>query len=104
MTNGNGATGRRRLSSKERIFIGGVGALVPMFATFPVEDYLEFLYHPDRILFVSGFLIRAVALFAVGSFWVYLHKSEHDPMMVFQLGIVAPAMILGNPAHDCVDS
>lgn len=95
MTNGNGATDRRKLSSKEKIFIGGVGALVPMFATFPVDDYLEFFYHPDRILFVSGFLIRAVALFAVGSFWVYLHKSEHDPMMVFQLGIVAPAMILG---------
>ena len=95
MTNGNGAIDRRRLSSKERIFIGGVGALVPMFATFPVEDYLEFLYYPDRIQLVSGFLIRALALFAVGSFWVYLHKSEHDPMKVFQLGIVAPAMILG---------
>ncbi|MCH8197750.1 MAG: hypothetical protein IH904_06675 [Proteobacteria bacterium] len=95
MTNGNGATDRRRLSSKEKIFIGGVGALVPMFATFPVEDYLEFFYYPDRIQLVSGFLIRAVALFAVGSFWVYLHKSEHDPMKIFQLGIVAPAMILG---------
>lgn len=50
MTNGNGATDRRKLSSKEKIFIGGVGALVPMFATFPVDDYLEFFYHPDRIL------------------------------------------------------
>lgn len=95
MTSDNGVSDGGGLPLKEKIFIGGMGALAPALATFPLEDYVEFLYDPDLLASLLGFLVRLTFLFAVGSFWVYMHRKEDDPWKVFQLGIVAPAMLLG---------
>ena len=32
---------------------------------------------------------------AIGGLWAYFHRSEVEPLKLFQLGIVAPAMITG---------
>ena len=44
---------------------------------------------------VIGYAVRVFGLFLVGGLWACLHKSEADPKKLFQLGIVAPAMITG---------
>jgi hypothetical protein len=44
---------------------------------------------------LAGYGFRVVALFALGGLWAYFHRTEADPLKLFQLGIVAPAMITG---------
>ncbi len=84
-----------------RFLWGGIGGLAPILATVlilegeTVARYLEELRQGGSILTVVGYGARVVGLFVVGGLWAGLHKSEADPKKLFQLGIVAPAMITG---------
>ena len=37
--------------------------------------------------------MNVLSLFVIGGLWAWMHKTETDPRKLFQLGIVAPAMI-----------
>lgn len=45
------------------------------------------------LLAFAGYLIRAAILFAIGCLWALFYKNEESLLKIFQLGIVAPAMI-----------
>ncbi len=84
-----------------RFLWGGLGGLAPILATFVILEahtiglYLQELRQGGSLLTLIGYGVRVVGLFVVGGLWAGLHKTEMDPRKLFQLGIVAPAMITG---------
>ena len=89
------------MTALNRFLWGGLGGLAPILATFVILEahtiglYLEELRQGGSLLTLVGYGVRVVGLFVVGGLWAGLHKSEIDPKKLFQLGIVAPAMITG---------
>lgn len=79
------------LTKKQKIFIGGLGGITPIFVNLLVIDIHIILFNLNMITML-GFMTRVIILFYVGGMLAYLNK-EDDPVKVFQLGIVAPAMI-----------
>jgi CheY-like chemotaxis protein len=83
----------------ERLALGGLGGLAPyvlVIATMEAETInstLRNFLNADGIAWTAGYLVRGVMLFFLGAFWVYLHPSESSKVKLFELGIVAPAML-----------
>jgi hypothetical protein len=88
---------------KEKLFLGGLGGLMPLVASFIIVDvetiasYIENFNSPGHkgIILFCGYFLKALLLFGVGALWAYLHSSEENLLKIFQLGIVAPAIISG---------
>jgi hypothetical protein len=82
----------------KRFLYGGAGALAPLLVSLALVDidvlsgYLANIDH-GGIYRVTGYGVQFVALFVIGGLWAAMHRSECDPRKLFQLGLVAPAMI-----------
>lgn len=76
----------------ERLLIGGFGGLTPLFMNLIIIDAKVLAEGFTKLVFF-GYSVRALALFALGAFWVYLHRNEGDRLTLLQLGILAPALI-----------
>jgi hypothetical protein len=90
---------RRRLTeeaamnARTRFFIGGLGAMVPILVNLIVVD-LETQRMNVTVLSVASYVIRLAALFASGGIAVtFFNTDVHEPPKLFQLGIVAPALL-----------
>lgn len=91
--------GKRNRSGCCRFFWGGFGALAPMALSLAILDHsalADYLANIEQKTFeLAGFGFRIAALFGLGGLWAYFHRAEFEPLKLFQLGIVAPAMITG---------
>ena len=76
----------------KKIMIGGMGALTPIILNLLVIE-LEIIFADVRLFTVLGYLIRVVTLFYLGGVVAFLHKDENNSVKIFELGIVAPALI-----------
>jgi len=80
------------MTNRQKILIGGLGGITPVFMNLLVID-LEVLLQNFTMLALLGYIIRVIVLFYLGGIVAYLNKGVDDPIKVFQLGIVAPALI-----------
>ncbi|MBI5749602.1 MAG: SPOR domain-containing protein [Nitrospinae bacterium] len=80
------------MKTRQKIIIGGLGALTPVVMNFLVID-INVLFVNLTLLASIGYAIRVVILFYLGGIVAYLHKDENSPVKLFELGIVAPAII-----------
>ncbi|MCQ8131025.1 hypothetical protein, partial [Methylomonas rivi] len=80
------------LSDRQRFLFAGLGGIMPTLLNLIVID-LETLLLSVTLLSVLSYLIRVLALFAIGGVVGWLNRSECDPVKLFQLGIAAPALI-----------
>lgn len=80
------------MKTYKKIFIGGLGALTPVIMNLLVID-LEVLLLNVTLFAVLGYTIRVIILFYLGGISAFLHKDENSPVKIFELGIVAPALI-----------
>jgi len=80
------------MKTYKKILIGGLGALTPIIMNLLVID-LEVLLVKVTLFAVLGYLIRVIILFYLGGMTAFLHKDEDSPVKIFELGIVAPALI-----------
>ena len=79
------------MKTSHKILIGGLGALTPIIMNLLVVD---FMLLKDLTFFAFfGYLVRIIVLFYLGGLVAYLHKTEESPVKLFELGIVAPALI-----------
>lgn len=96
-------TGEKPLSTRDKILIGGLGALTPIIMNLLVID-LEKLLINITVISVIAYIIKVAILFYIGGIVAYLNKDEQKPIKLFQLGIYAPAMIIAfmntNPLTD----
>jgi hypothetical protein len=91
------------MKMRERLLLGGFGGITPFIAPLIIVNPKLLGYclsHPfDPIVlgavYLLGLFFQLVLLFILGAFWSYLHKSERNKFKIFQLGIVAPAIICG---------
>jgi hypothetical protein len=81
-----------RAASRQRFLTAGLGGIAPILLSLIVID-LETILLKVTPLAVTAYLIRVIALFAVGGLVGWLHKTEKNPVKLFQLGIAAPALI-----------
>jgi hypothetical protein len=93
------AGGRRESRGYSRFLWGGMGALAPTVVSLAILDHssiADYVSNIDEKTFkLIGYGFRVLALFAIGGLWAYFHRSEVEPLKLFQLGVVAPAMITG---------
>lgn len=82
----------KELTTRRKILIGGVGALTPIVINLIVVD-LNTTFGTITSVVLLGYLIRVVGLFYLGGIIAYFHKEETSPLKLFELGIVAPALI-----------
>ncbi len=80
------------MAAGKRFMVAGLGGIAPVLLSLIVVD-LQTLLLDVTPLAVISYLIRVLALFAVGGLVGWLHKSEPDAVKLFQLGIAAPALI-----------
>lgn len=82
-----------------RFFWGGLGALAPTIISLAILDHSSLAHYISNIdeetFKLVGYGFRVLVLFAIGGLWAFFHRSEVEPLKLFQLGIVAPAMITG---------
>ncbi len=81
------------METRKKLLIGGLGATTPVIVNLLVTDF-KVLLVDVTIPTVIGFLIKAVVLFYVGGLVAVLHKDEKNPIRIFELGILAPALII----------
>jgi hypothetical protein len=93
------AGGRDETTGYSRFLWGGLGALAPTIISLAILDHSSLAHYISNIdqetFKLIGYGFRVLALFAIGGLWAYFHRSEVEPLKLFQLGIVAPAMITG---------
>lgn len=75
-----------------RIIFGGLGALFPIIANLLAVDFETLLINLTVIAF-AAYMLRATTLFSLGALSGLFHKNENSPIKLFELGIVAPAII-----------
>ncbi|HEU4388637.1 MAG TPA: hypothetical protein VFV34_12625 [Blastocatellia bacterium] len=80
------------LTTHKKILIGGLGALTPILLNLLALD-LKTTFATTTLLVVAGYTVRVMILFYVGGLVAYLHKDEHKPIKLFELGIAAPALL-----------
>lgn len=80
------------LTNHTKILIGGVGALTPIVLNLVVVD-LKTTLTDITVLVLLGYLLRVIVLFYLGGLVAYFHKGEKSALKLFELGIVAPALI-----------
>ena len=80
------------MSNRQKIFIGGLGALTPIILNLLILDLGGTLENLKWGLLV-GYIIRVIVLFYVGGLIAFLHKDENSAIKLFELGIAAPALI-----------
>src|SRR5262249_21756124 len=82
-----------------RFLWGGLGALAPTIISLAILDHTAVADYLANIegnaAWLGGYAFRFVVLFVIGGLWAYFHRAEIEPLKLFQLGIVAPAMITG---------
>ena len=93
------AVGRGVSQGHRRFLWGGLGALAPTVLSLAILDHAAVANYisniDDKTLELAGYGFRVLALFAIGGLWAFFHRNEVEPLKLFQLGIVAPAMITG---------
>ena len=82
------------MTAARRIIIGGVGALMPVILNLLVIDFQK-LASDATWLKALGFVVKVVVLFGLGGFMAWLNSTARKPLTIFQLGLGAPAIILG---------
>ncbi|HEB36127.1 hypothetical protein LCGC14_0953040 [marine sediment metagenome] len=80
------------MNTRKKIMIGGLGALTPVIMNLLIVD-LNVVFVKITLLASLAYVIRIVILFSLGGFVAFLHKGENSPIKIFELGIVAPALI-----------
>src|SRR5437899_1724038 len=62
-----------------------------------IATYLQHFNDPQTngIFFLIGYILKTLVLFGMGALWAYFHKSEPSLLKIFQLGIVATAIVSG---------
>ena len=83
------------MNIRKKIMIGGLGALTPVIMNLLIVDLNVLLVKFTSLAFI-GYVIRVIILFYLGGLVAFLHKDENSPIKIFELGIIAPALITAN--------
>jgi hypothetical protein len=83
------------MTPQRRFLLGGGGALMPVLISLLAIDLGALLDSESNLTTgnIIGFGIRYLVLFIVGGVVAYLHEDETKSFKLFELGIVAPALI-----------
>jgi uncharacterized membrane protein YuzA (DUF378 family) len=79
---------------RKRIQIGCLGALTPILINVLVVD-LQTTLSNVTVISALAYLVRVIGLCAAACIVVYLNGDESRPIKLFQLGIMAPALLTG---------
>jgi len=75
----------------KKFMIGGIGGAIPLILNLMVIDY-QAIFLNFTLLVGLGYFLRFFVYFGIGGFWASLH-NENNKKKLFELGILAPALI-----------
>jgi hypothetical protein len=83
------------MSGSQRFAIGGLGGLLPMIVSLLSFDLASVIDNLDTFTtgIYIGYLIKLIALIALGGIVAALNSDSATPWTLVQLGIAAPALI-----------
>ena len=84
--------GNRPMTTHQKIMMGGIGALTPVVLNLLAVD-LKTTFSAITVFVIVGYAIRVIVLFYLGGLVAFLHRDENKPIKLFELGIVAPALL-----------
>lgn len=82
------------MTARDRIAIGGLGGVAPVLVNLIVVDMVSSLAGFTLIVGLA-YAVRVLAMVGAGAIAGWLHEDEVKPTKVFQLGMVAPALLTG---------
>ncbi len=80
------------MKTHQKVIIGGFGGLTPVIMNLLIID-INVVLAKFTVITAIGYFIRVVILFYLGGIMAFLHKNENNAVKLFELGIVAPALI-----------
>ena len=80
------------LPSRQRILIGGVGALTPLALNLLVIDFAALQTAAFAQPALLGYFVRVAVLFGLGALIAYFHDDETNKIKLYQLGLGVPAL------------
>jgi hypothetical protein len=81
------------MTTKQRIFYGGLGAVTPLATNLLIIDASVILSQFNWLTFF-GYCIRSLVLLGIGGLIAHFNDDLEKPQQVFTLGLSAPALIL----------
>jgi hypothetical protein len=79
-------------TSTHKLLFGGAGALTPILLNLLVVDAAT-VFRNVTLVVVAGYCLKVLILIYLGGIVAWLHQKETDPLRLFELGIVAPALL-----------
>ncbi|HSL71688.1 MAG TPA: hypothetical protein VK864_15685, partial [Longimicrobiales bacterium] len=76
------ATLTKDFTARQRILIGGLGALTPIVLNALIVDLPKIFQAMSLAVFV-GWSLRVLVLFYLGGLFSWLHKKEREPVRIF---------------------
>jgi hypothetical protein len=83
------------MTTKEKFFLGCLGALAPILINLPIVDYATTLSNMT-VITTASYLARVLGLCVVGCLVVYLNADDekiNKRLTFFQLGVMGPALL-----------
>ncbi|MFD2233580.1 SPOR domain-containing protein [Phaeospirillum tilakii] len=89
-----------KINTKERILLCGASAAIPALINLYYVDF-ETVFLDVTPLKSLGYIVRLLILFCSGALIGWIYDSERDRKKLFNLGLAAPALLMGtvNAAH-----
>jgi hypothetical protein len=80
--------------TRHKVLVAGLGALMPIILNLLVVD-LQTTFTRVTVFVLLAYGIRVAILFFLGGLMGFLHKEETSVRKLFELGIIAPALLTG---------
>ena len=81
------------LTWRQKAMLGAAGGLTPLILNLAVVDF-EAVFGAFDIPAFIGYAVRVFGVLWSGAFVAALHKSEDRPFLLFELGMIAPALLM----------
>src|SRR5712692_6064881 len=89
----NHTTRRRTLSGPARFVYGALGGFLPMLLSLLLLDVGSL--QNATLITVGVATLKTVVFIGLGGLVAYLHSTEKMPVTLIQLGVAAPALLIG---------
>lgn len=82
------------LRIEHKMMLGTLGALTPSLLSLYTTDWAKLIDGNNlTIAYMFGYTVRVLILSLYGALIAYFHKTENNPVKLFQLGVAIPALI-----------
>lgn len=84
--------GKAEIAVRDRVLLGALGGLAPVLVNLAVTDPTT-VFVGFSLAVAAGYLARVAVLSSLGGLMAWLHPRERNALRLFEIGIIAPALV-----------